>query len=112
MNEYGSTIRLQHEYAARFFEEAMNPDLEELRQRDAFFAILEQECPVHTEGTDLVSEIPDIDVAALLGLKRELGEYVSINDDSFEVSFVEKGRNRQSHSAYDSMSMFIINIAA
>ena len=39
MIEYGSTIRLQHEYAMRFFEEAMNPDMEELRQRDVFLRI-------------------------------------------------------------------------
>ena len=42
MIEYGNTIRLQHEYSMRFFEEAMNPDMEELRQRDVFLANLEQ----------------------------------------------------------------------
>lgn len=112
MNEYGGTIRLQHEYAPRFFEEAMNPNMEELRQRDAFFANLEQECPIRIEGTDLISEIPDIDVVALLGLKRQLGGYIAINDDSYEVSIIEKGRNKQSQSAYGTTSMSTIKIAA
>lgn len=67
MIEYGNTIRLQHEYAARFFEKAMHPDMEELRQRDAFLANLEQECPVQIENGDLVTEIPDIDMTDLLG---------------------------------------------
>lgn len=62
MNEYGHTIRLQHEFASRFLEEAMNPNMEELRQRDAFLERLEQECPVRVVGTDLVSEIQDIQI--------------------------------------------------
>ena len=112
MNRYGSTIRLQHEYAARFFEEAMNPDIEELQQRDAFFESLERECPIRVEGTDLVSEIPDIDVATLLGLKRECSDYIAINDDSYKVSIVEKSRNKQSRLVYGFTSMRTIKIAA
>lgn len=91
MIEYGSTIRLQHDYAMRFFEEAMNPDVEELRQRDAFFASLEQECPVRIEGGDLIAEIPDIDVAMLLDTRSG---YIAVSDDSYEVSVSEKSRNR------------------
>ncbi len=109
MIEYGSTIRLQHEYAMRFFEEAMNPDMEELRQRDVFFAKLEQECPVRIENGDLIAEIPDIDIAALLGSQSG---YIAVNDDSYEVSVDEKSRNQQSHSAYGAMSIFTIKIAA
>lgn len=109
MTEYGSTIRLQHEYAMRFFEEAMNPDMEELRQRDAFFANLEQECPVHVESGDLVAEIPDIDIAALLGSK---GGYIAVDDDSYGVSVDEKSQNQQSHSAYCAISILMIKIAA
>lgn len=109
MIEYGSTIRLQHEYAMRFFEEAMNPDMEELRQRDAFFANLEQECPVHIESGDLVTEIPDIDIAALLGSRSG---YIAVNDDSYKVSVDEESRNRQSHSAYCLISSVMIKIAA
>lgn len=109
MNGYGSTIRLQHEYAMRFFEEAMTPDMEELRQRDAFFANLEQECPVRIEGSDLVAEIPDINIVALLGRQRG---YIVVNDDSYEISVDEKSRNRKSHSAYGTMSMVTIKIAA
>lgn len=67
MIEYGNIIRLQHEHAARFFEKAMHPDMEELRQRDDFLANLEQECPVRIENGDLVTEIPDIDMTDLLG---------------------------------------------
>lgn len=60
MRNYGRTIRLQHEYAARFFDEAMSPDMNELQQRDVFLEKLEQECPIRVEGTDLISEVPDI----------------------------------------------------
>lgn len=109
MNEYGSTIRLQHEYATRFFEEAMNPDMDELRQRDAFFANLELECPVRIEGSDLISEIPDIDIAALLGLKKE---YIAVNEDSYEVSITEKNREKHGRLAYGTMTMVTIKIAA
>lgn len=63
----GTIIGLQHKHAFQFFEEAMHPDLEELRRRDAFLAKLERECPVRIEGTDLVTTIPDIDVVAFLG---------------------------------------------
>lgn len=109
MIEYGNTIRLQHEYSMRFFEEAMNPDMEELRQRDVFLANLEQECPVRIESSDLVAEIPDIDIAALLGSQSG---YIAVNDDSYEVSVDEKSRNRQSHSAYCAISIVMIKIAA
>lgn len=63
----GTIIGLQHKHSFQFFEEAMHPDLEELRRRDAFLAKLERECPVRIEGTDLVTTIPDIDVVAFLG---------------------------------------------
>lgn len=66
----GAIIGLQHRNAARFFEEAMHPDLEELQQRDAFLAKLERECPVRTEGSDLITTIPDIDVAVFLGKNK------------------------------------------
>lgn len=56
-------IRLPHE----FFEEAMRPDIEELKRRDAFLTRLQQECPIQTDGMDLITEIPDVDVATLLG---------------------------------------------
>ena len=64
----GTIIGLQHQHAGRFFEEAMHPDLEELRKRDAFLARLEQKYPVRIEGGDLIATIPDINIAALLGL--------------------------------------------
>ena len=60
-------IRLQHEHAKKFFEDALQPDIEELKRRDSFLARLQQECPVYTDGTSLITEIPDIDIAALLG---------------------------------------------
>lgn len=62
----GSTIRLQHKYAQKFLGEAIRPDIEELRQRDAFFANLEQECSVRIEGCDLITEISDINIVAIM----------------------------------------------
>ena len=53
-------IRLQSEHAQSFFDEALRPDLDELKRRDAFLAKLEATCPIHMEGTDIVAEIPNI----------------------------------------------------
>ena len=66
MIHIGTIVGLQHQHAGRFFEEAMHPDLEELRKRDAFLARLEQKYPVRIEGGDLIATIPDVDVAAFL----------------------------------------------
>lgn len=66
----GTIIGLQHQHAARFFEEAMHPNLQELQQRDAFLAKLKRECPVRIEGADLIATIPDIDIATLLGKNK------------------------------------------
>lgn len=64
--DYGVTIRLQHEHARDFFESLAHPDIEALRRRDAFFAELDREYPMRTDGTDLIMEIPDIDIEKLL----------------------------------------------
>lgn len=66
----GTIIGLQHQHAARFFEEARHPNLQELRQRDAFLAKLKRECTVRIEGTDLIATIPDIDIATFLGKNK------------------------------------------
>lgn len=58
-------IFLQHEYAEVFFHEALHPDAEELNRRDNFLFELSQTCQYWRDGSDLVSKIPDIDIAAL-----------------------------------------------
>lgn len=108
MNMYGSTILLQHEYAQSFFEEAMCPDIEELERRDAFLTRLQQECPIHTEGTDLVTEIPDVDIAMLLSDKSS---YVSVNVSSYhKISINEIDNEKYRLLAYDPRLM--LNVAA
>lgn len=67
----GCTVFLQHSKAAQFFREAMRPDLEELRRRDAFFAKLEAETPLRIEGKSIVMDIPDVDITALMEVKHE-----------------------------------------
>ena len=59
-------VFLQHEFAQAFFDEALHPDTAELSRRDSFISELTRTCQYWNEGSDLVSEIPDIDVAALL----------------------------------------------
>ena len=66
MREYGCRILLQHDQAQRFFEEAMNPVMEGLQRRDAFLATLNAECPIRMEGSEIVMEIPDVDITALM----------------------------------------------
>ena len=58
----GCRIKLQHEFAQAFFDEAMHPDTEALDRRDRFFAEAEKSCPYRNEGNDLVAEIPDINL--------------------------------------------------
>ena len=61
MNDY-NVIRLQHEFAAPFFEEAMHPSVEELQRRDLFLESITSELSCRLDGEDIVSEIPDIDL--------------------------------------------------
>ena len=60
MNAY--RISLQHDYAASFFEEALHPSVAELRQRDAFLEELDTAIPNEIIGTNIVAEIPDIEL--------------------------------------------------
>lgn len=55
-------IRVSHQ----FFEDAMHPDLEELRRRDEFFHRLDTEMNLRYEGDDMIVDISDIDVEALM----------------------------------------------
>ena len=66
MNEFECRIRLQHDLAQSFFNDALHPNMDELRRRDSAIAELDKVHPFRNEGTDLVAEIPDIDIEALL----------------------------------------------
>ena len=65
MSSNSCRVYLQHEYAHNFFYSALHPNVDELRRRDAFFAELENTFRYWSDGSDLVAEIPDIDVASL-----------------------------------------------
>lgn len=60
-------ILLEHERAKEFFEQTMHPDLDELRRRDAAIAKMNAECPIRVEGTSIIVDIPDIDIASIIG---------------------------------------------
>lgn len=66
MSEYGCRILLKHGEAQTFFEKAMHPDIEPLERRDSFFARIKEELSCRVDGTDLVEDIPDIDISSLL----------------------------------------------
>lgn len=65
MTQSSCTIYLQNEYASQFFEQAMCPDIEELRQRDDFLESVERELHVRRDGADLIADIPDIRIGEL-----------------------------------------------
>ena len=50
----------------------MHPDIEVLRRRDTFLARLDDECPIWIEGSEIVMEIPDVDVTALMDFEGTL----------------------------------------
>lgn len=87
MKEYTFTIRLQRKYAQGFFAGIRQPDLGNLQRRDAFLAELAAECPVRMEGTDLIVEIPDLDVAALM-TAREKNPYTEVDAKRYHHSQV------------------------
>lgn len=86
MGGYSCTVRLQHTYAQSFFDAAMHPDLDELQRRDDFLAELEAAYPIHTEGTDIVAEIPDIDITALMVPPNEGYVPVKLRTHHYEFS--------------------------
>ena len=55
-------LLLQHEHAQEFFERALHPDREELRERDEYFARLSEMFGSVTDADEMEFEIPDIDV--------------------------------------------------
>lgn len=59
-------IKLEHEQAKAFIEQAIHPDLEELARRDATLKKMAEECPIRIEGTTIIAKIPDTDIAAIL----------------------------------------------
>lgn len=70
-------LLLQHEHAQEFFERALHPDREELRERDEYFARLSEMFRSVTDTDEMEFEIPDIDVAGLLGRKNRYMSAVS-----------------------------------
>lgn len=70
-------LLLQHEHAQEFFERALHPDREELRERDEYFARLTEMFGSATDTDEMEFEIPDIDVAGLLGGKKRYMSAVS-----------------------------------
>ena len=66
MADHGCTILLNHNQIEAFYESVRNPDIEELSRRDRFFEEIEREAPLHIEGANIVSTIPDIDINALM----------------------------------------------
>lgn len=60
MASHGCTILLNHNQVEAFYESVRNPDIEELSRRDRFFEEIEREAPLHIEGANIVSTIPDI----------------------------------------------------
>ena len=69
MNMQGCVIFLEPDQAETFFQESLKPDIEALRRRDVFLDSLEKELLWHTDGLDLVAEIPDIDLPSVNSLE-------------------------------------------
>ncbi len=81
MNVNGCRVLLTHDAAQSFFDEAMHPDMESLERRDAFFAALHEELSCRMDGTDLIEDIPDIELSSL----PNVDTYSSVKN--FIVSF-------------------------
>lgn len=92
MNTQGCTILLRHEDAQAFFEETLHPNLAVLERRDAFFKEIDGKISGRTEGTDLVEDIPDIDISSLLGCGkayRPLKQFLATSIQSSTLSSIE-----------------------
>lgn len=98
MANYGCTIPLEHDQAQRFFESAKHPDIDELTRRDQFLQRVKKELPYHTEGTDIIATIPDIDIDALLNMGKE--KYASTPSRYMMVSVLEELRTVNQPSSY------------
>lgn len=83
MNRNSCRIDLEHDFAASFFENAMHPNVEELQRRDAFFSRMQEEFPCWVEGTDIVAEIPDFDIAELICVPNK---YPIVVDQAYEFT--------------------------
>lgn len=104
MRESNCVIRIEHEYAQSFFDEAMHPDLDELRRRDAFLAELEETCPVHIEKEDFVVEISEIDIISLLS-EPETGGYILVGSAIYQSPLLEVPAPNQYNAIYSNSSM-------
>lgn len=62
MLSHNGQVVLRGETARNFFYAARHPDREELRRRDQILAEIEQNFSYREDGTDLVMDIPDIDL--------------------------------------------------
>ncbi len=56
-------IKIPHEAMPSFLEEAMNPSTKDLIKRDKFLERIEKDLHCRMDGSDVVSEIPDIDIS-------------------------------------------------
>lgn len=106
MVDHGCTILLDHNQIEAFYESVRNPDVEELCRRDRFFEEIERESPLHIEGTDIVSTIPDIDIGALMS---ETEAYAPVRNIPMMFSFSETAG--KAHGAVYSVEL-AKNIAA
>lgn len=98
MRDYGCTVLLQHNEAKAFFEEARHPNLEALQRRERFFEEIQQTLHLRREGSDLITTIPDLDIAALMAplttyqtkntLCYELNSAQKQDDDFWDTNFV------------------------
>ena len=86
MADHGCTILLNHNQIQEFYESVRNPDIEELSRRDRFFEEIEREAPLHIEGANIVSTIPDIDINALMS---ETEAYAPVRNIPMVFSFSE-----------------------
>lgn len=106
MVDHGCTILLDHNQIEAFYESVRSPDIEELCRRDRFFEEIEREAPLHIEGTDIVSTIPNIDITILIS---ETEAYAPVRNIPMAFSFSETaGRG---HGALYSVEL-MKNIAA
>lgn len=56
-------IKIPHEAMPSFLEEAINPSMKDLIKRDKFLEHIENDLLCRMDGSDVVSEIPDLDTS-------------------------------------------------
>lgn len=81
MNEYNCRIYLHHDSAKELLNEILHPDIDLLRSRDKAIKELDSVHPYRHDGTDLISDIPDIDVLALMEPNTLNSIYIQVKVD-------------------------------